>query len=99
MRDNRLLNGTAVRDRILAEVAERTAEASKKHRLGRLVSISIGDQPEVAIYIRNQARGAAKAVAMATSSRVVRGIIDMSLRGWKEECASGSRLATLNSTT
>ena len=61
VRDNRLLNGTAVRDRILAEVAERTAEASKKHRLGRLVSISIGDQPEVAIYIRNQARGAAKA--------------------------------------
>ena len=61
MRDNRLLNGTAVRDRILAEVAGRAAEASRKHRLGRLVSISIGDQPEVAIYIRNQAKGAAKA--------------------------------------
>jgi methylenetetrahydrofolate dehydrogenase (NADP+)/methenyltetrahydrofolate cyclohydrolase len=61
VRDNRLLNGTAVRDRILAEVAERVREAGKRHPFGRLVSISIGDQPEVAIYIRNQARGAKKA--------------------------------------
>ena len=61
MKDNRLLDGTRVRDRILAEVAERVAAAKKKHPLGRLVSISIGDQPEVAVYIRNQAKGAAKA--------------------------------------
>ena len=61
MKDNRLLDGTRVRDRILAEVAERVAAAKKKHPLGRLVSISIGDQPEVAVYIRNQAKGADKA--------------------------------------
>jgi len=60
-RDNRLLDGTRVRDRILAEVAQRAAQAAKTHPLGRLVSISIGDQPEVAVYIRNQARGAEKA--------------------------------------
>jgi methylenetetrahydrofolate dehydrogenase (NADP+)/methenyltetrahydrofolate cyclohydrolase len=60
-KDNRLLDGTRVRDRILAEVAERVVQAAKRHRLGRLVSISIGDQPEVAVYIRNQARGAEKA--------------------------------------
>jgi methylenetetrahydrofolate dehydrogenase (NADP+)/methenyltetrahydrofolate cyclohydrolase len=50
-----------VRDRILADVAKRVAQAGKTHPLGRLVSISIGEQPEVAVYIRNQARGAAKA--------------------------------------
>jgi methylenetetrahydrofolate dehydrogenase (NADP+)/methenyltetrahydrofolate cyclohydrolase len=61
VKDNRLLDGTAVRDRILAEVAERAAEAAKRHPLGHLVSVSIGEQPEVAIYIRNQAKGARKA--------------------------------------
>ena len=50
-----------MRDRILAEVAGRAAQAAKTHPLGRLVSISIGEQPEVAVYIRNQARGAVKA--------------------------------------
>jgi methylenetetrahydrofolate dehydrogenase (NADP+)/methenyltetrahydrofolate cyclohydrolase len=60
-RDNRLLDGTRVRDRILAEVAQRATRAAKTHPLGRLVSISIGERPEVAVYIRNQARGAAKA--------------------------------------
>jgi methylenetetrahydrofolate dehydrogenase (NADP+)/methenyltetrahydrofolate cyclohydrolase len=61
VKDNRLLDGTRVRDRILTEVAERVAAAKRKHAIGRLVSISIGDQPEVAVYIRNQARGAEKA--------------------------------------
>jgi methylenetetrahydrofolate dehydrogenase (NADP+) / methenyltetrahydrofolate cyclohydrolase len=61
VKDNRLLSGTAVRDRILAEVAERVAAAAARHPLGHLVSISIGEQPEVAVYIRNQARGARKA--------------------------------------
>jgi methylenetetrahydrofolate dehydrogenase (NADP+)/methenyltetrahydrofolate cyclohydrolase len=60
-RDNRLLDGTRVRDRILVEVSARATQAAKTHPLGRLVSISIGEQPEVAVYIRNQARGAAKA--------------------------------------
>ena len=61
MKDNRLLDGRSLRDRILAEVAERAAHAARRHALGHLVSISIGEQPEVAVYIRNQARGAAKA--------------------------------------
>jgi methylenetetrahydrofolate dehydrogenase (NADP+)/methenyltetrahydrofolate cyclohydrolase len=55
------LDGTAVRERILAEVAERVEAATRDRPLGRLVSISIGEQPEVAVYIRNQAKGAQKA--------------------------------------
>jgi methylenetetrahydrofolate dehydrogenase (NADP+)/methenyltetrahydrofolate cyclohydrolase len=61
LKDNRLLSGTKVRDRILGEVAERVNAAKKKHPVGRVVSISIGEQPEVAVYIRNQANGARKA--------------------------------------
>ena len=61
MKDNRLLSGTALRDRILADVAEEVAGASRKHPLGHLVSISIGEKPEVAIYIRNQQNGAHRA--------------------------------------
>jgi methylenetetrahydrofolate dehydrogenase (NADP+)/methenyltetrahydrofolate cyclohydrolase len=61
VKDNRLLSGTVVRDRILAEVAERVEAAAREHPLGHLVSISIGEQPEVAVYIRNQASGARKA--------------------------------------
>lgn len=55
------MSGTALRDRILAEVAAEVAAASGNHPLGRLVSISIGEKPEVAVYIRNQANGARKA--------------------------------------
>src|SRR5690606_28815158 len=58
LEDNRLLSGTAVRDRILAEVAERVAAASRKQPLGHLVSISIGGRPETDVYVRNQERGA-----------------------------------------
>jgi methylenetetrahydrofolate dehydrogenase (NADP+)/methenyltetrahydrofolate cyclohydrolase len=56
--DHRLLKGAPVRDRILAEVRERVARAREKHAIGRIVSISIGEHPEVAVYIRNQARAA-----------------------------------------
>ena len=59
--DNRLLSGAAVRDRIIAEVADRVAKASRKHPLGKLVSISIGGRPEIDVYVRNQASGALKA--------------------------------------
>jgi len=58
MKDNRLLDGRPVRDRILDEVAERVRHASATHRIGRLVSISIGDHKEVAVYVRGQARAA-----------------------------------------
>lgn len=61
MKDHRLLSGTALRDRILTDVAAEVAGAAHKHALGHLVSISIGEIPEVAIYIRNQANGARKA--------------------------------------
>ncbi len=39
---------------------ERVSAAKEKHVLGRLVSISIGEHPEVAVYIRNQAKAAAE---------------------------------------
>ncbi len=61
MKDHRLLSGIALRDRILADVADEVSAASERHPLGRLVSISIGEKPEVAVYVRNQAKGAEKA--------------------------------------
>ncbi len=57
-RDTRLIDGTAVKARILSEVQEYTLAHPK---IGRLVSLSIGDSNEVAVYVRNQARGAAAA--------------------------------------
>jgi methylenetetrahydrofolate dehydrogenase (NADP+)/methenyltetrahydrofolate cyclohydrolase len=60
MSEHHLLKGAPVRERILNEVAERVRIAKDKHALGRLVSISIGDHPEVAVYIRNQAKAAAE---------------------------------------
>jgi methylenetetrahydrofolate dehydrogenase (NADP+)/methenyltetrahydrofolate cyclohydrolase len=59
--DHRLLKGAPVRDRLLADVSAYVDATAKKHPIGRLVSISIGDNPEVAIYIRNQKRSAAQA--------------------------------------
>ncbi len=58
MEDHRLLKGAPVRARILDEVRERVAAAERKHALGRIVSICIGDHPEVQVYIRGQARAA-----------------------------------------
>ena len=60
MKDNRLLDGRAVRDRILADVAERVRAAAATHAIGRLVSISIGDHKEVGVYVRGQANAAQK---------------------------------------
>jgi methylenetetrahydrofolate dehydrogenase (NADP+)/methenyltetrahydrofolate cyclohydrolase len=58
MKDNRLLDGRAVRDRILDGVAERVRQAEKTHAIGRLVSISVGEHKEVAVYVRGQASAA-----------------------------------------
>ena len=58
--DNRLLNGRAIRDRILNDVAVRVRAAAASHRVGRLVSIIIGDNREAAVYVRAQAGAAAK---------------------------------------
>lgn len=56
--DPRYLSGIPVKRRILAEVADAIAEMSTDAPLPRLVSISIGDTPEVAVYIRGQKRAA-----------------------------------------
>src|SRR5690349_6601585 len=58
--DHRLLDGRAVRDRILAEVADRIRAASSQHQLGRLVSITVGEHKESAVYVRGQANAAKK---------------------------------------
>src|SRR3954469_1028395 len=60
MKDNRLLDGRAVRDRILREVAEQVLLAAATHRIGRLVSVTIGEQKEAAVYVRGQVRAAEK---------------------------------------
>src|SRR5262245_16645586 len=60
MKDNRLLDGRVVRDRILDEVAERVRKAAATHAIGRLVSISIGQHPAAAVYVRGQATAAKK---------------------------------------
>ncbi len=60
MRDNRLLDGRAVRDRILDEVAGRVRQAAAAHAIGRLVSVTIGEQKASAVYVRGQARAAEK---------------------------------------
>jgi methylenetetrahydrofolate dehydrogenase (NADP+)/methenyltetrahydrofolate cyclohydrolase len=58
--DHRLLDGRAVRDGILAEVAERVRDAAATHTIGRLVSISIGEHKEAGVYVRGQASAAKK---------------------------------------
>ncbi len=60
MKDNRLIDGRAVRDRILGTVAERVRAATSKHEIGRLVSVSIGENKSVAVYVRGQASAASK---------------------------------------
>ena len=57
-RDHRLLDGKKVQARIFNEVREALAELAKTAKVGKLVSISIGDVPEIAVYVRNQQRGA-----------------------------------------
>lgn len=61
MKENRLIDGRGVQARILQEVKQ-TVDGFEKAGTptGRLISISIGDVPEVDVYIRNQARAAEK---------------------------------------
>lgn len=51
--DPRLLRGAPLRERILNEVR---TYVSEQNNIGRLVSIGIGEIPEVEVYIRNQAK-------------------------------------------
>jgi methylenetetrahydrofolate dehydrogenase (NADP+)/methenyltetrahydrofolate cyclohydrolase len=60
MKDNRLLDGIALREQILGQVADRVAAAQSDHAIGKLVSICIGEVPEAAVYVRGQARAAGK---------------------------------------
>ena len=58
MSDRTFIDGKAVATRILGECETYT----KAHPgIGRLVSISIGDIPEIDVYVRGQERGAARA--------------------------------------
>ena len=60
IRDHRLLDGRAVRDRILDEVAERVRQAQTAHTIGRLLSVSIGEHKAAGVYVRGQASAAKK---------------------------------------
>jgi methylenetetrahydrofolate dehydrogenase (NADP+)/methenyltetrahydrofolate cyclohydrolase len=68
-RDHRLLDGKALRDRILNDVAERVRHADATHAVGRLVSVSIGEHTEVAVYVRSQER-ASRSVGLRFESQV-----------------------------
>ncbi|MEZ8007429.1 MAG: bifunctional 5,10-methylenetetrahydrofolate dehydrogenase/5,10-methenyltetrahydrofolate cyclohydrolase [Amylibacter sp.] len=57
-KDNRLIDGLAVKKRIILDVK---AYADQHPDMPRLVSILIGDVPEASVYVRNQARGAHQA--------------------------------------
>ena len=43
MADPRLLDGRPIRDRILDDVAVRVRAAAATHKIGRLISITIGE--------------------------------------------------------
>ena len=57
-RDPRLLHGADIRKRILDEVAADIARLANRRKVGRLVSVGIGEIEEIAVNIRGQARAA-----------------------------------------
>ena len=61
-RDPRLLHGADIRKRILDEVAADIARLATRRKVGRLVSVGIGEVEEIAVYIRGKARSAAVVV-------------------------------------
>ena len=61
-RDPRLLHGADILKRILDEVAADIAPLASRRKVGRLVSVGIGQVEEIAVYIRGQARAAAAIV-------------------------------------
>jgi methylenetetrahydrofolate dehydrogenase (NADP+)/methenyltetrahydrofolate cyclohydrolase len=56
--DHRFLDGRVLKKQILCEVSNTIKNLSKHNTVPRLVSIAIGENPEVSIYIRNQKRAA-----------------------------------------
>jgi methylenetetrahydrofolate dehydrogenase (NADP+)/methenyltetrahydrofolate cyclohydrolase len=87
MKDNRLLDGRAVRDRILDEVADRVRQAAARHAIGRVVSISIGEQKAAAVYVRGQTT-AAKRVGLRFEEQIWPGTLT------QEECKA--RIVAMN---
>lgn len=61
-RDPRLLYGADIRKRKMDEVAADIARLATHRKVGRLVSVGIGEVEEIAVYIRGQARAAAAIV-------------------------------------
>ena len=64
-RDPRLLYGADIRKRILDEVAADIARLANRRKVGRLVSVGIGEVEEIVVYIRGQARAAAAVIDIA----------------------------------
>ena len=60
MADNRFIDGRKVQARILSQVKDYTTEVQATNPIGKLMSISFGDIPEVTVYVRNQQRAAQK---------------------------------------
>jgi len=87
MKDNRLLDGRAVRDRMLASIAERVAIAKVKRPIGRIVSVSIGENKPAAVYVRGQA-SAAKKVGLTFDAQTWPSVLT------QEECKA--RLVAMN---
>ena len=69
MTDPRLVNGRAVRDRLLRNIAERVAAAKAARPIGRILSVSIGENKAAAVYVRGQA-GAAKKVGLTFEEQI-----------------------------
>ena len=69
MTDPRLVNGRAVRDRLLRNIAERVEAAKTTRPIGRILSVSIGENKAAAVYVRGQA-GAAKKVGLTFEEQI-----------------------------
>ena len=63
------MNGRAVRDRILLDIAARVAAARAIRPIGRILSVSIGENKVAAVYVRGQA-SAAKKVGLTFEEQV-----------------------------
>ncbi len=61
-RDPRLLYGADIRKRILDKVAADIARLATRRKVGRLVSVGLGEVEEITVYIRGQARAAAAVI-------------------------------------
>jgi methylenetetrahydrofolate dehydrogenase (NADP+)/methenyltetrahydrofolate cyclohydrolase len=87
MKDNRLLDGRAVRDRMLGNIAERVTAAKAKRPIGRIVSVCIGENKPAAVYVRGQA-SAARNVGLTFDAQTWPSVLT------QEECKA--RLVSMN---